>query len=366
MFGGRGPLCLSFEPTDDHTIQDLKVRLEGMTHIDMADQRISTLGGRPLQDDDLLFGDPHGPLVLNLSLRLRGGKGGFGSMLRAQGGRMNAQKTTNFEACRDLQGRRIRTVNENKRREEALAALPEIEREREERIQKKIEEGLKEREPKKFRFDDNQFLEDREEVIESVKSAVSKMLKQQQPAKKAKVTKSPPMTSMFDDEISEDDDNDDDEEDDDDDNEEADSAEASDARNSKETTHTSNKQETTKSATSSGVKDKGKGKASVRQQESGGKNDNDDSDDDDEKKDPKKILSEFMDANYGDEYDSEEDEDFVDDEEESSSEDNDDEEDFDAEEEENEERTHVKAESSSSSQDKGKGKQTRKRKEREE
>ena len=115
LFGGNGPVCLSFEPHDDHTVSDLKHRLASMTHIDTVDQRISTLGGRPLSDDDLLFNDPQGPVTFNLSLRLLGGKGGFGSMLRAQGGRMNAQKTTNFEACRDLQGRRIRTVNEERR-----------------------------------------------------------------------------------------------------------------------------------------------------------------------------------------------------------------------------------------------------------
>lgn len=115
LFGGNGPVCLSFEPHDDHTVSDLKRRLASMTHIDSTDQRISTLGGRPLSDDDLLFNDPQGPVTFNLSLRLLGGKGGFGSMLRAQGGRMNAQKTTNFEACRDLQGRRIRTVNEERR-----------------------------------------------------------------------------------------------------------------------------------------------------------------------------------------------------------------------------------------------------------
>ena len=34
---------------------------------------------------------------------LRGGKGGFGSLLRASG---RVAKTTNFDACRDLSGRR--------------------------------------------------------------------------------------------------------------------------------------------------------------------------------------------------------------------------------------------------------------------
>ena len=41
-----------------------------------------------------------------------GGKGGFGSMLRAIGAQI--EKTTNHEACRDLSGRRMRDVNNEK------------------------------------------------------------------------------------------------------------------------------------------------------------------------------------------------------------------------------------------------------------
>ena len=45
--------------------------------------------------------------------RLVGGKGGFGSMLRAIGAQI--EKTTNHEACRDLSGRRMRDVNNEKK-----------------------------------------------------------------------------------------------------------------------------------------------------------------------------------------------------------------------------------------------------------
>jgi hypothetical protein len=43
-----------------------------------------------------------------VKLRVFGGKGSFGSMLKGQG--INA-KVDNFESCRDLSGRRIRDVN---------------------------------------------------------------------------------------------------------------------------------------------------------------------------------------------------------------------------------------------------------------
>lgn len=51
--------------------------------------------------------------VYHISLRLRGGKGGFGSMLRMIGAQI--EKTTNHEACRDLSGRRMRDVNNEKK-----------------------------------------------------------------------------------------------------------------------------------------------------------------------------------------------------------------------------------------------------------
>ena len=51
--------------------------------------------------------------VYHVVPRLVGGKGGFGSMLRAIGAQI--EKTTNHEACRDLSGRRMRDVNNEKK-----------------------------------------------------------------------------------------------------------------------------------------------------------------------------------------------------------------------------------------------------------
>lgn len=44
--------------------------------------------------------------------RLLGGKGGFGALLRGAG---RAALTDNFDACRDLNGRRLRHVNADKK-----------------------------------------------------------------------------------------------------------------------------------------------------------------------------------------------------------------------------------------------------------
>lgn len=67
--------------------------------------------GRLVTDDrELLLQDGD---VCYASLLLPGGKGGFGSMLRAIGAQI--EKTTNREACRDLSGRRMRDINDEKK-----------------------------------------------------------------------------------------------------------------------------------------------------------------------------------------------------------------------------------------------------------
>lgn len=54
-------------------------------------------------------------VTLRITPRLLGGKGGFGSQLRAAGGRMSSQKTSNNDSCRDLNGRRLSTLKEAKK-----------------------------------------------------------------------------------------------------------------------------------------------------------------------------------------------------------------------------------------------------------
>jgi hypothetical protein len=73
-------------------------------------------GGVPESSTPLvaLLEDTDGPLALRLAPRVRGGKGGFGSQLRAAGGRMSSQKTSNNDSCRDLSGRRLSTLKEAK------------------------------------------------------------------------------------------------------------------------------------------------------------------------------------------------------------------------------------------------------------
>ena len=84
---------------------------------------------------------------VRLAVRLPGGKGGFGSQLRAAGGRMNSKRSgqNNTDSCRDLNGRRLSTIKEAKKLADYLSSAPEREaariqqtRERLEKLQEEI------------------------------------------------------------------------------------------------------------------------------------------------------------------------------------------------------------------------------------
>ncbi|GAA6058327.1 hypothetical protein JCM3770_003620 [Rhodotorula araucariae] len=94
------------------------------------DQNLAYATGRALPASgplSALDGAAPGSFVaLRLAPRLRGGKGGFASQLRAQGGRMSSNKAQNTDSCRGLDGRRLSTMKEAQR----LAALLEAEPDR--------------------------------------------------------------------------------------------------------------------------------------------------------------------------------------------------------------------------------------------
>ena len=91
----------------------LKTRLPSLP-IDYL--RLSTHGGALPADSTLISKLRGGSVFVTLRLHptLLGGKGGFGSQLRAAGGRMSSQKTNNNDSCRDLNGRRLSTLKEAK------------------------------------------------------------------------------------------------------------------------------------------------------------------------------------------------------------------------------------------------------------
>ena len=71
-------------------------------------------------------------------LKLAGGKGGYGSQLKALGSKMAAKKSTNFDECRDLQGNRLRTVQQQQQVTEHLQREPQIQKAKRKKTLKKL------------------------------------------------------------------------------------------------------------------------------------------------------------------------------------------------------------------------------------
>ncbi|OQO09206.1 hypothetical protein B0A48_06097 [Cryoendolithus antarcticus] len=136
-------------------------------------------------------------LPLRISARLCGGKGGFGSQLRAAGGRMSSRKNRDRQnqngSNRNLDGRRLRTIDEAKRLADYLATKPEMEKaEREERKKRweavvdaveATEEGIKSGKmgSNQGRLD-AEYVESKQVAEEKVREAVMKAMREQSAA----------------------------------------------------------------------------------------------------------------------------------------------------------------------------------------
>ena len=187
-----------------------------------ADLRLSPVSGSCLDETATTLSSILGPrdaddvvgnslVSLRLVPRMRGGKGGFGSQLRAAGGRMSSQKTSNSDSCRDLSGRRLSTIKEAKKSASFFPHIPlfilivfrlcsrlaeyleqeparkkaaaEAQRAKLEALERKL--GIDSAggsssngDPtqvagRKHRFDDNEYLEQSRELVDSVKNAVT-------------------------------------------------------------------------------------------------------------------------------------------------------------------------------------------------
>ncbi|KAJ3310717.1 hypothetical protein HDV04_004673 [Boothiomyces sp. JEL0838] len=127
------------------------------------------------------------PYFLKINIPTLGGKGGFGSVLKAKGAKMASQKTTNFDSCRDLNGRRLKTLDEARRLADYIEKEPERKKQQKDKIEKKIKEGLKTFEPKKVIIkEDEKFEQVYEENLTTISNALDQALKRNKQNQKPK------------------------------------------------------------------------------------------------------------------------------------------------------------------------------------
>ena len=151
-FGGLSlPKTLSVPSNADLPISSLAGMLalrlpEAATQLSLtttSNQLVDPSSTAPISS--LLHGDQSHILSLRLSACLVGGKGGFGSQLRAAGGRMSSRKNRqNRErdiqgSSRNLDGRRLRTITEAKNLAEYLALKPEMDKKEKEEKRRRWE-----------------------------------------------------------------------------------------------------------------------------------------------------------------------------------------------------------------------------------
>jgi len=124
-------------------------------------------------------------LSLRLSVPVKGGKGGFGSQLRAAGGRMSSRKKRaqgeQNSSNRNLDGRRLRTVNEAKALAEYLTVKPEMDKKEKEERRKRWEQVVDASERREDEIKsgagkarvDGKWLEEKEEAEAKTREAIA-------------------------------------------------------------------------------------------------------------------------------------------------------------------------------------------------
>ncbi len=113
------------------------------------------------------------------TVKLCGGKGGFGSMLRAQGGRMARKKSgkkrpEENDNYRSLDGRRMKSIRQAKELVAYLETAPGYKKQAIEKKKAKLKAIINAPAPNKdSKFTDTKFLEESETILEEIKKSVN-------------------------------------------------------------------------------------------------------------------------------------------------------------------------------------------------
>lgn len=114
----QGKECHVYTVEDGETVRDVRMRVaeaEGS----LKDDFVLTFDGLKISDSQRVCdlqspqNNEESTILLHVTyVALLGGKGGFGANLRTLAKQKGKKQTTNFGACRDLSGRRLRHVND--------------------------------------------------------------------------------------------------------------------------------------------------------------------------------------------------------------------------------------------------------------
>lgn len=193
-FRGLGlPNTLSIPIVASKTIGELQAQLSDRLPQVKSRLFLTTTSNKEVSDlsgpvYSLLFDHNDKFLPLRLSAGLCGGKGGFGSQLRAAGGRMSSRRKKNQgdsnSSNRNLDGRRLRTVAEAKALAEYLALKPDMDKKKKETRRNRWErvvESIEKREAESKNGSkgqiDAQWKEEKEEAEEKTRDAVLDVLR---------------------------------------------------------------------------------------------------------------------------------------------------------------------------------------------
>ncbi|KAK3314950.1 telomere stability and silencing-domain-containing protein [Apodospora peruviana] len=195
-FAGTGlPPTLSLALPPTATVSELRSSLNERLPAACSRHLLTTLSNKQLPSasatpiSSLLSDAQDEFLSLRISIPLCGGKGGFGSQLRAAGGRMSSKRKKNQNgeengSSRNLDGRRLRTVTEAKALAEYLAIKPEMDRKEKEKRRQRWAEivEMTERKQEEIKYGkkgtlDGKWVEDKEETGERTREAVLAAMK---------------------------------------------------------------------------------------------------------------------------------------------------------------------------------------------
>lgn len=194
-FAGLGlPPTLSIPVPSSISIAELRAllvdRLPPLQHrlifTTTSNRELSALSSAPIST--FLSNKDDGIIPIRLSVPICGGKGGFGSQLRAAGGRMSSRRKRKqgdeSSSNRNLDGRRLRTVAEAKALAEYLALKPEMEKREKEARRKRWEQVVELAEKREEEIKngskgriDGKWVEDRDEAGERTREAVVAAMK---------------------------------------------------------------------------------------------------------------------------------------------------------------------------------------------